>query len=236
MASESRSRVARVPDILRVLCVLACLCASLSAQQSSSDWAKYEDPRKRFSFLYPSAFGLPEPSGGDGVGDRIAALRFRSLIGTEAVLIRGPVTVERQALGGLYDVFAREIIPENQLAPVLAAITPVTPENFCSLLARTDHLVRPATLSEKALQAARATDQMGNIGPKVILCNRTGATITFDKEAGLGPGAGRRRVYGAIRFLQGAFSAFQVVGFGPPPREDVLAALTAMVESWNVAR
>ena len=234
MASESRFQVPRVPDVPCVLCVLVCLCAGLSAQ-SSADWQTYSDPQKRFTFSFPSVFGIAESTGVDG-GDRVAAVRFRVMIGMEAVLNKGPVTVERQALGGLYDVFARDILPDAYRPAVIAALAPVTADNFCSLMAKTDHLLRPGALPEKALQAARATDTMGHVAPKTVACKRNGQTITFDKEAALGPGSGRRRVYGAIRFLQGTYSAFQVVGFGPAPREDLLTAMTTMVESFNVAR
>ena len=236
MASESRFRVPGVPDVPVapgvVLCL--CLCVALSAQ-APSDWQTYSDPQKRFTFSFPSIFGIAESTGVDG-GDRVAAVRFRVMIGMEAVLNKGPVTVERQALGGLYDVFARDILPDAYRPAVIAALVPVTADNFCSLMAKTDHLLRPGALPEKALQAARATDTMGHVAPKTVACKRNGQTITFDKEAGLGPGSGRRRVYGAIRFLQGTYSAFQVVGFGPAPREDLLAAMTTMVESFNVAR
>jgi hypothetical protein len=235
MASDSRFRVPRVPDVPAVLCVLACLCLCLRLPAQSRDWQTYSDPQKRFTFSFPSAFGIAERSGADG-GDRVTAVRFRVMIGMEAVLNKGLVTVERQALGGLYDVFARDILPDAHRPAIIAALAPVTADNFCTLMRRTDHLLKPGGLPEKALQAARATDAMGNVAPKVVVCSRNGATVTFDKEAALGPGSGRRRVYGAIRFLQGTYSAFQVVGFGPAPSEDLLATMTTMVNSFDVVR
>ena len=236
MASDCRFRVPRVPGGPVALGVLVCLCLCLPlSAQLPPDWQTYSDPQKRFTFSFPSAFGVAESTGVEG-GNRVTAVRFRIMIGTEAVLNKGLVTVERQALGGLYDVFARDILPDAHRGAVIAALAPVTADNFCTLMKRTDHLLRPGGLSENALQAARATDAMGHVAPKIIVCERNGATITFDKEAALGPGSGRRRVYGAIRFLQGTYSAFQVVGFGPAPREDLLATMTTMVDSVNVAR
>ena len=234
MAIDSRLRVPGVPAVPVVLGIVACLGLVLTAQ-SSPDWQIYSDPQKRFTFSFPSAFGVAESTGFYG-GDRVAAVRFRVMIGLEAVLNKGLVTVERQALGGLYDVFARDILPDAHRPAVIAALAPVTADNFCTLMRRTDHVLKPAGLSEKALQAARATDTMGHVAPKIISCQRDGATITFDKEAALGPGSGRRRVFGAIRFLQGTYSAFQVVGFGPAPPEDLLATTTRMVESFNALR
>ena len=234
MASEGTFRVPRVPAVPVVLVVLVCLCRPFSAQ-TPAGWQVYSDPQKRFTFSFPSDYGVAEPSGVGG-GDRVAAVRFRVMIGMEAVLNKGLVTVERQALGGLYDVFARDILPDAHRVAVIASLAPVTADNFCTLMRRTDHVLKPGALSEKALQAARATDVMGHVAPKIIVCDRNGATITFDKEAALGPGSGRRRVYGAIRFLQGEYSAFQVVGFGPAPREELLASMTTMVGSFSVAR
>jgi hypothetical protein len=217
-----------------VLC-LVLLMATLAAQGLDGS-ITYADPQRRFTFTYPAAFGQPETGTDHGVGDRVASFRFPALPGTEAVLTKGPVTVDRQALGGLYDLFTRQAIPEAELPPILEALAPVTPETFCPLLGQTDHLLRPAALSDKARAMARATDVLGNVAPKVIACTRTGSTITFDKEAGLGPGGARRRVFGAIRFLPSPYSSFQVVSFGPSPRLDGLAALTAMVSSLNVFR
>ena len=179
---------------------LVLLTATLGAQGPDGA-ATYSDPQKRFTFTYPPAFGRPEKGSDDGVGDRVAAVRFPAFLGTEAVLTKGPVTVDRQALGGLYDLFTRQAIPEAELPPILAALAPVTPDNFCALLGQVDHLARPEALSDRARAMARAADALGHVAPRVIACTRAGATITFDKEAGLGPGTGRRRVYGAIRFL-----------------------------------
>jgi len=161
-------------------------------------------------------------------------VRFQSFIGVEAVLTKGPVTVDRQAIGSLRDYFGRELIPDAMWPSIAAAIPPATAENFCALFASTDHLAGVTTLSARVLEVARGADAIGNLDPKVIACTRTGTTVVFDKEAGLGPGAGRRRVYGAIRFLPAPYSSFQIVGFGMAPTPERLADMKTLVESLVV--
>ena len=192
----------------------------------------YEDPEKRFTFRYPAVFGQPERGTDDGFRERVAAVRFAK-VNLEAVLTQGPVTVDRQAIGGLYDTMARQVIPEAALPRILQALAPVTADSFCDLLAATTHIARPETLSAKELQMARAADGLGHDAPRVLVCRRAGDTVTFHKEAGIGPGGGRRHVFGAIRFLPAPYSSFQIVGVGAAPASGDLDAMRSVVASFS---
>jgi hypothetical protein len=211
-----------------MLIVLLVLPAAAATQLQT-----YDDPQKRFTFSYPPAFGAASRGTDDGFRERVAAIRF-DRVNYEAVLTQGQVTVDRQALGGLYDTIARQIIPESALLRILQAVTPVTAANFCELLGATDHVARRADLSAKDLQMARAADALGNDTPRVVTCARRGDVIAFHKEAGLAPGGGRRHVFGAIRFLEAPFSSFQIVGIGAAPGGADLGAMRSIAESFTV--
>ena len=72
----------------------------------------YGDPRGRFTFSYPAAFGATSPGTNDGFEDRLAAVRFSTfpaMFGGEAVLTRGFPLLDLQAVGGLDHALTLEI-------------------------------------------------------------------------------------------------------------------------------
>ena len=100
----------------------------------------YTDPQGRFRFEYPASFGAPQRGTNDGFGDRLAAVRFSGLtgLGGEAVLTRGPLVLDMQALGGLYDPIALEVFPERfagQSRPMRMRVDDPTP---CARRSATD--------------------------------------------------------------------------------------------------
>jgi hypothetical protein len=217
------------------------LAATAGAAPQDPGAATYRDPQGRFTFQYPAAFGTPGRGTDDGFGDRVAAIRFSSLpgLGGEAVLTTGPIVVDVQALGGLYDPIALQVFPDAIKAQVVAARPAVTRAGFCQALAAADHLGAAAGLSERVREAARTVDRMRNIDPRVVRCEVAGDTVTFHKEATFASGAvsARQHIFGAIRFLDGPFSAFHIVraALAPPADED-LDALARIVRSFNAAR
>ena len=203
--------------------------------------ATYRDPQGRFTFEYPVSFGTPGRGTDDGFRDRVAAVRFSNLMGLggEAVLTTGPIAVDVQALGGLYDPIALQVFPDAIKAQVVAARPAVTRGGFCQLLGAADHLGAAAGLPERVREAARNVDRMRNIDPRVVRCQMAGDTVTFHKEATFTAGAAsaRQHIFGALRFLDGPFSAFQIVraALAPPTDED-LDTLARIVRSFNAAR
>jgi hypothetical protein len=203
--------------------------------------ATYRDPQGRFTFEYPVSFGTPGRGTDDGFGDRVAAVRFSNLMGLggEAALTTGPIAVDVQALGGLYDPIALQVFPDAIKAQVVAARPAVTRDGFCQRLGAADHLGAAAGLPERVREAARNVDRMRNIDPRVVRCQITGDTVTFHKEATFASGAmsARQHIFGALRFLDRPFSAFQIVraALAPPTDED-LDALARIVRSFNAAR
>ncbi len=203
--------------------------------------ATYRDPQGRFTFEYPVSFGTPGRGTDDGFGDRVAAVRFSNLMGLggEAALTTGPIAVDLQALGGLYDPIALQVFPDAIKAQVVAARPAITRAGFCQLLGAADHLGAAAALPERVREAARSVDRVRNIDPRVVRCQLAGDTVTFHKEATFSSGAmsARQHIFGALRFLDGPFSAFQIVraALAPPTDED-LDALTRIVRSFTAAR
>lgn len=209
-------------------------------QQPASGWTTYRDPDGRFTFQFPASFGATSRGTNSGFADRVAAVRFSELMGLggEAALIKGPVVVDIQALGGLYDAIALEILPEAALATVRAARPDVTHDNFCDLLGAADHLRPGATLPASLRDAARRLDRMRNVDPRVVRCTVAGDVITFHKEATFeaGGSSARQHVFGAIRFLSGPFSAFQMIrGDVSAPSAADVDALTRVVQSFSTS-
>jgi hypothetical protein len=201
----------------------------------------YLDAARRFRFSYPASFGAPSRGTNDGFEDRLAAVRFATFsssgIGGEAALTRGFPLIDVEAVGGLYDAIALEIFPVSLRRQIVAALVPLTPTNFCRLLAQERHL-DPASnaltgLTTQQKAAVASVDAMRHMAPRVVRCVVDGDTVTFDKEAGLQPGGPRQRVYGAVRFLNAPYSTFQIVRAGSAPDDDVLKQMTAVVRSWR---
>ena len=211
--------------------------ASVAAQDPGAGWTSYRDAAGRFSFSYPVAFGATSVGTDSGFGGRTASTRFSMLsgLGGEAVLTSGPVTVDVQALGGLYDIFARSALPDTELATLLKALPAVTASNFCALLGSTDRL-QGLTLAPRLLAAARELDAVRNVQPVVHQCVAADGVIAFHKEATFVAGAmqGRQHIFGAIRFLTPPYSSFQIVRALPtaPSASDV-EVLRQLVRSFT---
>jgi hypothetical protein len=149
--------------------VTALLLATMAgAAPQSPGLATYRDPQGRFTFEYPVSFGTPGRGTDDGFRERVAAVRFSNLtgLGGEAVLTTGPIVVDVQALGGLYDPIALQVFPDAIKAQVVAARPAVTRAGFCRLLGAADHLGAAASLPERVREAARNVDRMRNIDPE----------------------------------------------------------------------
>jgi hypothetical protein len=205
---------------------------------------RYVDPQGRFEFRYPVSFGSPLAGTNNSFGDRVAAIRFSLLppsplrLGGEAALTRGFPVVDLQAAGGLYDAITLEIFPEPIRRVIVQALAPLTSASFCREAVRIQHLDPTdralASLTEPQKTAVAGADRMRNVEPRMVRCVVDGATVTFDKETAFGPGSPRQRIYGAIRFLDGDYSTFQVIRGGPDaPDPATLEQLTALVNSWR---
>ena len=206
-------------------------CGWLLALAATAQTTTYRDPRNRFEFTYPSAFGAASPGTNDGFGDRIAAIRFAAApsLGGEAALTRGFPVLDRQAAGGLYDSITLGIFPDRQRAAILRDLPPLTPANFCDTIARTEHIAGPPLVLR--------VDRMRNVEPKVLRCDVSGATVTFDKEVSSEAGGPRQHVFGAVRFLREPYSTFQFIclsAAGPPA--ETLTQITDLVNSWKAGR
>lgn len=198
------------------------------------DWRTYRDPVHRFSFDYPVQFGVPAAGSDSGFQERLASVRFAT-VNAEAVVTRGRVRVDFQAVGGLYDHFAWQVLPDAMRTRIEAALPPLTGETFCDLLARADHTVGLA-LPADVLEAARAADRLQYVDPRVERCERRGDVIRFSRTAAVSVAAGAPRpyVYGAIRFLQGRASSFQIVGrSSTAPPAELLDSMGRMAESFS---
>jgi hypothetical protein len=201
---------------------------------------EYADARGRFRFAYPTTFGIASPGTNDGFGDRVAAIRFSVFsagLGGEAVLTRGFPLIDLQAVGWPYDSIVLEIFPDAIRSLVVGTLTPLSSDNFCQQLVREQHIdptdTALAALTPQQRAAVAATDQMRRVSPRVVRCASDGDTVTFDEEVAFQPGSPRQRVYGAVRFLDGAYSTFQMVRAGAAPDSRVLEQMTAVVNSWT---
>jgi hypothetical protein len=214
--------------------------ATLAALAQAGSQREYVDPRGRFRFSYPAAFGAPSPGTNDGFEDRVAAVRFTAFssgIGGEAALTRGFPLVDIQAAGGLYDAITLEIFPDPLRRQVVQALPPLDVANFCQQIAREQHLnpqdAALARLTDQQKSAVASADRMRNVSPRVLQCVVDGTTVTFNKEVAFQPGGPRQHVYGAIRFLESPYATFQIIRGGPPPGAGVIDQMTALVKSWR---
>ena len=200
----------------------------------------YGDPRGRFTFSYPAAFGTTSPGTDDGFEDRVAAVRFSSfpaMFGGEAVLTRGFPLIDLQAVGGLYDALTLEIFPARLRAQVVAQLPRLTAASFCAALGQASHLDPnlPAfsAWTPQQRQAIAGTDALRNASPRVVECRAAGETVVFDKERAFQPGSPLQHVYGAVRFLTAPYSTFQLVAGGTPPTPAFLATIEEIVGSFK---
>ncbi len=201
---------------------------------------EYRDPAGRFVFSYPESFGTVSVGTDNGFGNRVAALRFSVFSsqgnGGEAVVGQGRPSLDVMAAGGLYDDILSGTLPSAMKALVETALPPLTPANLCDQIGREQHL-DVSSPPFAALTAAQRTaladlDRMGNVAPTVRRCSQTGDTITFEKEAAVVPGGPRRRTYGAVRFLSGRYTTFQLIRGGANVDEPLLQQLELVVKSF----
>lgn len=211
-------------------------------------WLKYTDQKNQFSFSYPPTLGKPSQGTNNGVGDRVAAIRFSEfssgvqngqiILGGEAALTKGFVLVDIQALGGLYDSITLEIFPDTLRNNIISSLPILTATNFCGELAKEQHVDLSksdfASLSQQQKDAIVSMDKTRNIDPKVIRCDVNGDTVTFHKEATveLGQAKNRQNIYGAIHFLKPPFSSFQIIrATTETPSQEMLETITSVVNS-----
>lgn len=224
----------RITVALSVLVTGFLQSSGLAAQQ-----VDYRDPQGRFTFSYPSSFGTTEKGTDDGFENRVAAIRFSVFstqgVGGEAALGRGRPSIDVLAAGGLYDDIANGTLPANLKALVEKALPPLTIANFCDQLGRESHIDVGSALFAKASDqhrtALRDLDRFGNHDPKVSRCTVSGDTIVFDKEAAMVAGGPRRRTYGAVRFLSGRYSTFQLVRAVGTPNAETIGEMERVVRS-----
>lgn len=206
-------------------------------QSPPAGWNTFSDPQKRFVFSYPATFGQPERGTDSGFRNRTAAFRFPGLVGLggEAVVTSGFVDVDIQAVGGLYDAIARGVLQDADGPVLLAALTPLSPTNFCAMLGATDR-VQEIKLPSRLLTVARTLDAMRNLNPVVHRCSVTDRVAVFHKEATFqsGTAIARQHLFGAVRFLDAPYSSFQIVrGLTSPPAEADLSVLEQIVRSFK---
>ena len=212
----------------------------LLAQAASSE---YRDPQGRFRISVPARYGAISRGTNDGFGDRAAAIRFADFpapLGGEAVLTRGFPLVDLQAAGGLYDALTLEVLPDSLKALVVSRLTRLSDLTFCGAIGRPSHVDVSAlafqALSIQQRDALQRLDAMRNVDPRVLLCRADGGVIVFHKEVSFDVGAPRQHVYGAIRFLDGEYSTFQLIAGGGPPQPALLEEMAALVRSFAAIR
>lgn len=229
---------------------------SASSLSGSGEWDTHEDTQQRFRFSYPVAFGSISQGTNRGIqstGDQGEAFRFaafssgtrggRLVLEGEAVLTTGRpwVTV---ALGGLHDPILLggivDALPTAVQTDLLTHASLVGPSNFCQELSAPHHLDEDApaftAMTSAHHTALRELDRMRNIDPQVVYCEAVGDTVTFEKEATFESGSfrGRQHIYGAIRFLGGPFSSFQLIQIAnDAPTDALLQEMAAVVKSFT---
>lgn len=217
---------------------------------SVSGWMKYTDPQNRFNFSYPPTFGTFSQGTDNGFGDRVAAIRFSEfssgvqngqiILGGEAVLTKGFVLVDIQALGGLYDSITLGVFPDTLRNNIISSLPILTATNFCGELAKEQRVDLSksnfTSLNQQEKDVIVSMDKTRNIDPKVIRCDINGDTVTFHKEVSdeAGQFTSRQHIYGAIRFLASPFSSFQIIRTtAEPPTQEILSVITSVLKSFQ---
>jgi hypothetical protein len=220
--------------MILALVVLARGTGSAAPAQS----LEYSDRARGFSFSYPAAFGAVSVGTDDGLMNRAAAVRFSVFssqgIGGEAVVGQGRPSLDVQAAGGLYDDILTGALPAAMRAAVGTALPALTLRNICSEIGRETHIdVASSALTAPQLKNLSELDRTGSVAPKMLRCEVTGDTVTFDKEAAVIAGGPRRRTYGAVRFLSGRYSTFQLIRAGGTPSDDTITQIQRVVMSFR---
>jgi hypothetical protein len=200
----------------------------------------YRDPAGRFSFTYPESFGATSKGTDDGFGDRLAAVRFASFparLGGEAVLTRGFPLIDLQAAGGLYDGITLQVFPDALRQRVINQLPPLTPGTFCGALAAAQHLDPNlpafASLTPAQRNAIASADRMRNANIHVLECRVDGNIVVFDKSRTAAANSPDQHVYGAVRFLMGPYTTFQLVAGGGAPDAATLEDISEVVRSFT---
>jgi len=221
---------------------LACGAPAIPSAAAAQDLLVYHDPASRFTFSYPSSFGATSVGTDNGFENRVAAIRFSvfsaTALGGEAVLGQGRPSLDVQAAGGLYDDILSGTLPSALKAAVQTGLPPLTRDNLCDQLARERHVDTDAapfaSLPAAQRTALASLDAMGNVAPRVLRCTINGDSVIFDKDAAVGPGGVRRRVYGVVRFLQTPpYSSFQLIRAGAAVDTGVIDEMYQLVASWR---
>lgn len=203
---------------------------------------EHRDPRGRFRFSYPKAYGTVSAGTNDGFQGRHAAVRFGAfpaMLGGELVVTRGAPTVDLQALGGLYDSIALEVFPEALRRRIVSLLPRLNAKTFCDALGRSEHLdTSPLTLpgfSPDERAGVRRIDLLRSIDPRVVRCDTQQGVMLFVRETTFDAGGPRQHIFGAIRFLDGDISSVQLVaGSAAPPREGLVEEMAAVVRSVSL--
>lgn len=158
-------------------------------------------------------------------------------IGGEAVLTRGSPSLDVQAAGGLYDDIASEALSNAARQLVEQVLPPLTRDTLCDQLGRERHLdlsdATFAALSARQREALGELDRIGNVDPVILRCSVSADMVTFYKHASMVPGGPRRHVYGAVRFLSGQYSTFQLIRAGAAIDDAVITEMQDVVSSFR---
>ena len=201
---------------------------------------EHRDAQGRFRFAYPRSYGPASPGTNDGFNGRWS-VRFASPpapLGGELVLTRGFPYVDLQAVGGLYDSIALEVLPDALRGRIVAQLPRLSARTFCAALGQTTHLdidsPALATLTPAQRAAIRRLDLVRSIDAKVARCEPVNGVIAFHRVVRFQEGAPYQHVFGAIRFLDGDVSSVQLVaGTGLPPLT-LVDEMAAIVRSVSV--
>lgn len=238
------SRILRVP-----LFALVCFFIS-SSSGFAEELLRYQDPDGRFSFEYSPAWGEVSKGTDSGFKDRVAAVRFtefssgmrdgKFFLGGEAVVTKRQVQVDIQALGGLYDPVSNQVIQPPMTKLIAKHLPRLSLDNFCAQLGKENHIdwthADFTHLNAATINTFKTLDQTRNLAPEVVRCENLGDTAFFHKEATvkLGRVQNRQHLYGAVRFLDGRYSSFQIVrGALEPPSAGLLKKMADFVISFE---
>lgn len=228
----------------------------VNAEAQPPGWVKYTDPKGRFTFSYPSSFGEPSRGTNDGFGNRAAALKFSNfsagmhngeiILGGEAALTKGRITIDIQAAGGLYDSISMEIFPDPLRKKIIKNLPALKASNLCRILGKKEHLdLRKKdfrSLSQKLKEGIINIDRMRNYGTEMVRCKASGNkvsrnTVSFHKKAKFQQGSHKQHIYGAVRFVRSPYSSFQLVRAGnDPPDRKMIEIMTRVVNSIRIIK
>ena len=85
---------------------------------------------------------------------------------------------------------------------------------------------------ETPLSATAAPDTSHPFEGQLDAQSLTGDVAVFDKETSFAPAGPRQHLFGAIRFLEGRYSSFQLIAGGAAPAPALLAEMDAIVRSF----